>query len=280
MFNEMPTLQPANQHRQSSWSFDIKEKGSIVSTERKEGGKAKARIYPVYQSKCKGCSKQFECNTKSQPYCSHDCYVKHKSKLQPMIPCMVCLQGLGFGIKAIGRNMAMKHPVVRITMIRAGVYNPKGTSKVAGNREFLSSRQNAVDPGNNLKIRRAPKRTYESDHKTPIQKTRRLLRNQISRMCFHMRMQRDMRTEQYVGCSFEEAKRRIESQFTRGMTWENYGSFWTLDHIVPLSSFDLSDERQRMFVNHISNLRPLNAKENIQKGNKIPAAHQFDLIAN
>jgi hypothetical protein len=89
-----------------------------------------------------------------------------------------------------------------------------------------------------------------------------------------------MRTEKYVGCSFEEARRRIESQFTRGMTWENYGSFWTLDHIVPLSSFDLSDARQRMLVNHISNLRPLNAKENIRKGNKIPDAHQFDLIAN
>jgi hypothetical protein len=193
---------------------------------------------------------------------------------------MVCLQGLGFGIKAIGRNMAMNHPVVRITMIRAGVYNPKGTMKAAGNREFLSCRNNAVDSGNTLRIRRGPERTYESDLKTPIQKTRRLLRNQISRMCFHMRMQRDMRTEKYVGCSFEEAKCRIESQFTRGMTWENYGSFWTLDHIVPLSSFDLTDARQRMIVNHISNLRPLNAKENIRKGNKIPDAHQFDLIAN
>lgn len=276
----MPTLQSANQHRQSSWSFDIKEKGSVVSTKRKEGGKTKGRIYPVYQSKCKGCSKQFECNKKSQPYCSHDCYAKHRSKLPAMIPCMVCLQGLGFGIKAIGRNMAMKHPVVRMTMIRAGVYNPKGTSKVASNREFLSCRSNAVDSGGAITIRRGPQRTYESDLKTPIQKTRRLLRYQISRMCFHMRKQRDMRTEKYVGCSFEEAKRRIESQFTRGMTWENYGSFWTLDHIVPLSSFDLSDERQRMFVNHISNLRPLNAKENIQKGNKIPDAHQFDLIAN
>ena len=197
-----------------------------------------------------------------------------------MIPCMVCLQGLGFGIKAIGRIMAMKHPVVRIAMIRAGVYSPKGTMKAAANREFLSCRRNAVDSGDTIRIRRGPQRTYESDLKTPIQKTRRLLRYQISRMCFHMRKQRDMRTEKYVGCSFEEARRRIESQFTRGMTWENYGSFWTLDHIVPLSSFDLTDARQRMFVNHISNLRPLNAKENIRKGNKIPDAHQFDLVAN
>ena len=197
-----------------------------------------------------------------------------------MIPCMVCLQGLGFGIKAMGRIMAMKHQCLRMAMIRAGVYNPKGTMKAAGNRELHSSRHNAVDRGHSIKVRIGPDRTYASDRNTPIQKTRKLLRNQIARMCFHIRMQRDMRTEQYVGCSFEEAKRRIESQFTRGMTWENYGSFWTLDHIVPLSSFDLRDERQRMFVNHISNLRPLNAKENIRKGNKIPDAHQFDLIAN
>lgn len=197
-----------------------------------------------------------------------------------MIPCMVCLQGLGYGIKAIGRIIAMRHDSVRTAMVRARVYNPNGTMKAAGNREFHSCRTNATDAGHAPKIMRGAKRTGEADRKTPIQKTRRLLRNQITRMCFHMRMSREMRTEQYVGCSFEEAKRRIESQFTRGMTWENSGSFWHLDHVVPLSSFDLTDPKQRMLANHISNLRPLKVKENLKKGNKIPIAHQFDLVAN
>ena len=280
MFNEMPTLQPANQHRQSSWSFDIKEEGVVVSTKREEGRQAKARIYTTYRYKCKGCSRQFECITKAQPYCSHECYNNHRSKIPAMIPCMVCLQGLGFGIKAIGRNMAMSHPHVRMAMIRAGVYNPKGTAKAAGNREFHSYRSNAVDAGHTLKMSRRNPTSLPARAVTAIQRTRRILRNHISRMCFYMGSKREMRTEQYVGCSFDEARRRIESQFTRGMTWQNYGAVWHLDHIVPLSSFDLTDLKQRTFANHISNLQPLKAKENLKKGNKIPAAHQFDLVAN
>lgn len=273
----MSTLQSAHQYRQDSWLFNVGEESSGFTPERKERRKTKRTLY---EKECKGCLVTFKCEIKRQPYCSHQCYAKHRAKIPSMIPCMVCLQGLGYGIKAIGRIVAIKHISVRTAMVRAGVYNPKGTMKAAGNRELHSCRTNAIDAGHTPKITRAAKRTGESDRRTPIQKTRRLLRNQITRMCFHMRVHREMRTEQYVGCSFEEAKRRIESQFTRGMTWENCGSFWHLDHIVPMSSFDLSNLKDRILVNHISNLRPLRAKENIRKGNKIPAEHQFDLIAN
>lgn len=273
----MSALQSAHQHRQTNWFFDFREESSVVTPERKKRRQAKRT---VYEKECKGCGVTFKCEIKRQPYCSHQCYAKHRAKIPSMIPCMVCLQGLGYGIKAIGRIVAMKHISVRTAMVRAGVYNPKGTMRAAGNRELHSCRTNAIDAGHTPKITRGAKRTGESDCKTPIQKTRRMLRAQISRMCLHMRVSREMRTEQYVGCSFDEAKRRIESQFTRGMTWENCGSFWHLDHIVPLSAFNLSDSKQLMLANHISNLRPLNAKENLRKGNKVPIAHQFDLVAN
>jgi hypothetical protein len=276
MFNEMPTLQPANQHRQSSWSFDIKEKGVVVSTKREEGRKAKRT---VYEKQCKGCDSSFKCGVKAQPYCSHECYSKHISKITPIIPCMVCLQSIGYGIKAIGRIVAMGHTNVKNAMVRVGVYNPNGSNVSARRREIVLREDNAFNDGKSLIVRRR-ERTGESDLKTPIQRTRRMLRSQISRVCMHMRMRRNMRTEEYLGCSFEEARCRIESQFTRGMTWTNYGSFWHLDHIVPLSSFDLNDSKQRMLANHVSNLQPLKAKENLKKGNKIPAAHQFDLVAN
>ena len=60
----MPTLQSANQHRQSSWSFDIKEEGSLVSTERKKGGKAKRT---VYENECKVCGNHFTSESNRQP---------------------------------------------------------------------------------------------------------------------------------------------------------------------------------------------------------------------
>ena len=73
-----------------------------------------------------------------------------------------------------------------------------------------------------------------------------------------------------LGCSIEEFKTYIESKFTSQMTWENYGQFgWHIDHILPCSSFDLTDSEQQKICFHYSNLQPLWWRDNISKGNKI-----------
>lgn len=77
---------------------------------------------------------------------------------------------------------------------------------------------------------------------------------------------KDSKTANILGCTFEEAKRYIESKFKQGMTWENYGK-WHVDHIIPLFSASNTDEIIRLC--HFSNLQPLWASENISKRNKI-----------
>ena len=72
-----------------------------------------------------------------------------------------------------------------------------------------------------------------------------------------------------LGCSIEEFHEYIEAQFQSGMTWENWGqNGWHLDHIKPLSAFDLTDREQVLEVCHYTNLQPLWAKENLRKGAK------------
>lgn len=68
----------------------------------------------------------------------------------------------------------------------------------------------------------------------------------------------------YLGCSKIELKEYIESQFKPGMDWNNYGK-WHVDHIRPLSSFNLSVEEERIKAFHYSNLQPLWAVDNIKK---------------
>jgi len=77
-------------------------------------------------------------------------------------------------------------------------------------------------------------------------------------------------TYELLGCTWEHLRCHIEAQFDGKMTWENHGSYWHLDHIIPLDSFDLSDPAQQRRACHWKNLQPLEAKENIRKRNRLP----------
>ena len=73
-----------------------------------------------------------------------------------------------------------------------------------------------------------------------------------------------------LGCTVEQLMNHIEIQFKPGMTWDNRGSVWHVDHVMPLSSFDLTDVAQVAKACHFTNLQPLYASENLRKGAKVP----------
>jgi len=72
-----------------------------------------------------------------------------------------------------------------------------------------------------------------------------------------------------LGCSVPELKLRLESMFQPGMSWENYNFYgWHIDHIIPLSSFNLQNREEFLKACHYTNLQPLWAEENLKKNNK------------
>jgi hypothetical protein len=73
-----------------------------------------------------------------------------------------------------------------------------------------------------------------------------------------------------LGCSIDELKTYLESKFSPGMTWDNWGiNGWHIDHIKPLNSFDLTDRNQLLEACHYTNLQPLWAKDNLSKSDNI-----------
>lgn len=68
-----------------------------------------------------------------------------------------------------------------------------------------------------------------------------------------------------LGCSHSKLVKHLEEQFQQGMTWQNYGLFWHIDHIIPCSHFNHTDPEQVAKCWHYSNLQPLTATENCQK---------------
>lgn len=80
------------------------------------------------------------------------------------------------------------------------------------------------------------------------------------------------RSLQYLGCSIEKFKDHLESQFTDGMSWDNYGE-WQMDHIRPISSFPInlykpgSEGFEAMLKRtwNYTNFQPLWASQNARK---------------
>jgi hypothetical protein len=79
-----------------------------------------------------------------------------------------------------------------------------------------------------------------------------------------------------LGCSVEALIAKFEVLFytnkvtNEQMNWLNYGTGWHIDHIIPLSYFNLTDSIQfKIACNHM-NLQPMWSEENEEKSNKIP----------
>lgn len=74
---------------------------------------------------------------------------------------------------------------------------------------------------------------------------------------------------QFLGCTVEDALKYLASKFVPGMSLENRGKVWHIDHVKPLSSFNLEDLDQYAEACHYTNLQPLFIQDNLSKGNKL-----------
>lgn len=74
----------------------------------------------------------------------------------------------------------------------------------------------------------------------------------------------------YIGSSFEQMANWLEYNFTSKMTWQNRGIEWDVDHVIPVSKWDLSNPEQTYMCYNWKNLSPLNSPKNrIEKNNMI-----------
>ena len=75
-------------------------------------------------------------------------------------------------------------------------------------------------------------------------------------------------SEMLLGCSIEEYIVYLEQQFDKNMNWNNYGTYWEIDHINPISKFNLTDVNEIKICFNYKNTRPLSIDENRKKGDK------------
>lgn len=85
--------------------------------------------------------------------------------------------------------------------------------------------------------------------------------------------------EDLVGFTLDQLKRHLGKQFKPGMTWDNYGSYWQIDHKIPVAVFNFTTCNDLDFKRcwALRNLQPLEVKKNQSKGAKIDKPFQPSL---
>jgi hypothetical protein len=116
---------------------------------------------------------------------------------------------------------------------------------------------------NNKEIRNERERKRKKNE--PLYRIKCNLSSRISIALKNKNFKKSKGTVKILGCDLEEARMHLYKQFTKGMTWENYGE-WHIDHIIPLSSAKNKNELIKLC--HYKNIQPLWAVDNIKKGNK------------
>ena len=130
------------------------------------------------------------------------------------------------------------------------------------NKDSLKFKEKKYRENNKYKIAKR-KREY---HKNNVNS--RISSNIRSRIYKYLKTDKPDSPIKALGCSINELKQHLELKFSDGMTWNNYGKDgWHIDHIKPLSLFDLTDRQQFIEACHYTNLQPLWAKDNILKSN-------------
>lgn len=96
-----------------------------------------------------------------------------------------------------------------------------------------------------------------------LYKLKHILRSRISKAF----IRKTEKSRDILGCSIEEVRKHLENQFTEKMSWNNHGSYWEIDHIIPLAS--ATNPKTLRKLCHYSNLQPLESSKNRAKGSRL-----------
>jgi len=124
------------------------------------------------------------------------------------------------------------------------------------------SKCNTIKPMSNFRHNRLKCKICERDE--PLDKLKRSIRRRIWDA---FDCKKEKHTIEYLGCDSKTYLQWI-LKYNREYTIENRG-IWHIDHVIPLSHFNLENPDEQLIAFNWRNTMPLSAKENLAKNNRI-----------
>jgi uncharacterized Zn-finger protein len=124
------------------------------------------------------------------------------------------------------------------------------------------------------------KRKWDNDYnKSDTIKEKKRIRRHTDHNCKFKHLQnsrirnslgyKSKKTIEYLGCNTEQYFNWLKYNFIDHFCLENHGKEWHIDHVIPLSTFDLTNEEEQLIAFNWRNTMPLSCKENLSKNKKI-----------
>ena len=141
----------------------------------------------------------------------------------------------------------------------------KAKAYYEANKEHIKARQKKFRQENWELIRQREKEAQIKKRQDPFYKLKDSIRNRVRASMKSKGLSKNNKTLEILGCTFEEFKLHMETQFEDWMNWDNHGNpkdgvfepnkTWDIDHIIPITTAKTEDDVYRL--NHYTNLQPL-----------------------
>jgi hypothetical protein len=241
--------------------------------------------YSYYKSRCKKCVNSNRRKQRSE---------KYNERLEEEITCSQCkitkqvseyyesnLSRCKECVKGSAKEHAASNPERKKENDRIWRENNKEHKKETDKawREANKDRKKATDDAYRLankdneeykEMMRLSRQTWRENNpdykKQPHIKIMENTRKRIS--TFLAGDKKDEHSEVYLGCTRVFFKKWLEYQFDSKMNWDNYGSYWQIDHVIGCNNFDIDEESLKKCF-HWSNTRPLEKTRNISKSDNV-----------
>lgn len=158
------------------------------------------------------------------------------------------------------RNHVTERLVVNNNCVGCSLYKASKVEAIKAKSEYYSNNKERIVARN---IYRQRERYAES----PEFKASTACHNMLKRVLRKAKTKKNGGSYELLGYDRDQLMSHIESLFTDGMTWDNYGE-WHIDHIVPVSWWFANGVNDPSMINALINLQPLWAVDNLTKSNK------------
>lgn len=154
----------------------------------------------------------------------------------------------------------VKQPIENFLMVGRGETRRRATCITCHNKESKKWRENNLEKARENVSRSAknnPETSREMKRRARIRSPEAFAaRDMLKRIMRQTGERKASRTSEMLGYSSKELREHIESQFSTGMSWENWGE-WHIDHIIPVSVMVKAGEKDPAVINALVNLQPM-----------------------